>query len=31
MAERMISRELRPEDNARMVNKYIDELGEVNK
>jgi ATP synthase F0 subunit b len=31
MAERMISREIRPEDNARMVNKYIDELGEVGK
>jgi ATP synthase F0 subunit b len=31
MAERMISREIRPEDNARMVNKYIDELGEVSR
>ena len=31
MAQQMISREIRPEDNARMVNKYIDELGEVNR
>lgn len=31
MAEAMIKRELRPEDNSRMLTKYIDELGEVNR
>ena len=31
LAENMIRREIRPEDNARMLNNYIDELGEVRK
>jgi ATP synthase F0 subunit b len=31
MAESIIRREIRPEDNARMINKYIDELREVNR
>jgi ATP synthase F0 subunit b len=31
MAENIIRREIRPEDNTRMLNKYIDELGEVSK
>lgn len=31
MAEQIIRRELRPEDNNRMLNKYIEELGEVSK
>lgn len=31
MAEAMIKRELRPEDNSRMLTRYIDELGEVNR
>lgn len=30
MAESIIRREIRPEDNTRMINKYIDELREVN-
>ena len=30
MAEATIRREIRPEDDARMVRKYVDELGEVN-
>jgi F-type H+-transporting ATPase subunit b len=31
MAGQMIAREIGPEDNARMVNKYMDELGEVSR
>jgi F-type H+-transporting ATPase subunit b len=31
MAEGIIRREIRPEDNSRMLNKYIDDLREVNK
>ncbi|HXG92958.1 MAG TPA: F0F1 ATP synthase subunit B [Blastocatellia bacterium] len=31
MAEAMIRREIRPEDNKRMLDKYLDELREVNK
>jgi F-type H+-transporting ATPase subunit b len=31
MAETIIRREIRPEDNTRMLNQYIDELGEVSK
>jgi F-type H+-transporting ATPase subunit b len=31
MAENIIRREIRPEDNTRMLNKYIDELGGVSK
>ena len=31
LAETMIRREIRPEDNARMLNKYIDDLHEVSK
>ena len=31
MAENIIRREIRPEDNTRMLNKYIDELSEVSK
>jgi F-type H+-transporting ATPase subunit b len=31
MAENIIRREMRPEDNARMLNKYIEEIGEVSK
>jgi F-type H+-transporting ATPase subunit b len=31
MAETIIRREIRPEDNTRMLNNYIDELGEVRK
>lgn len=31
MAENIIRREIRPEDNTRMLNNYIDELGEVSK
>jgi F-type H+-transporting ATPase subunit b len=31
MAEGIIRREIRPEDNARMLNKYVDDLREVNK
>ncbi len=31
MAEAMIKRELRPEDNSRMLTKYVDELGEVSR
>ena len=29
MAEAIIRREIRPEDDARMLNKYIEELREV--
>ena len=29
LAEAMIRRDIRPEDNQRMLNKYIDELSEV--
>ncbi len=29
LAENIIRRDIRPEDNTRMLNKYIDELGEV--
>lgn len=31
MAEALIKRELKPEDNTRMLNKYVDELREVAK
>lgn len=31
LAETMIRRDIRPDDNTRMLNKYIDELGEVSK
>lgn len=31
LAESIIRREIRPEDNTRMVNKFIDDLSEVNK
>jgi ATP synthase F0 subunit b len=31
MAEGLIRREMRPEDNARMFSKYIEDLGEVSK
>jgi ATP synthase F0 subunit b len=31
MAEEIIRREIRPEDNSRMLNKYIDDLHEVSK
>lgn len=31
MAEGIIRREIRPEDNARLLNKYVDDLREVNK
>jgi F-type H+-transporting ATPase subunit b len=31
MAEGIIRREIRPEDNTRMLNKYVDDLREVNK
>jgi F-type H+-transporting ATPase subunit b len=31
MAEGIIRREIRPEDNARMLNKYVDDLREVKK
>jgi ATP synthase F0 subunit b len=31
MAEGIIRREIRPEDNSRMVNKFVDDLREVNK
>jgi F-type H+-transporting ATPase subunit b len=31
MAESMIRGEMRPEDNARMLNKYLEDLGEVRK
>ena len=31
MAESIIRREIRPEDNSRMLNKYLDELREVNR
>jgi F-type H+-transporting ATPase subunit b len=31
LAERIITREIRPEDNARMLNRFIDELGEGGK
>jgi len=31
MAENLIRREMRPEDNTRMLNKYIEDLGEVRK
>jgi ATP synthase F0 subunit b len=31
MAEGIIRREIRPEDNTRMLNKYIEDLREVNK
>lgn len=31
MAENIIRREIRPEDNTRMLNKYIDEISEVGK
>jgi F-type H+-transporting ATPase subunit b len=31
LAEGMIRREIRPEDNTRMVNKFIDDLSEVGK
>ncbi|HKY03668.1 MAG TPA: ATP synthase F0 subunit B, partial [Blastocatellia bacterium] len=31
MAEAMIKRELRPEDNSRMLTRYVEELGEVNR
>ena len=30
-SERMIRREIRTEDNTRMVNKFIDDLSEVSK
>jgi F-type H+-transporting ATPase subunit b len=29
MAERIIRREIRPEDNSRMLNRYVNDLGEV--
>jgi ATP synthase F0 subunit b len=31
MAEGIIRREIQPEDNARLLNKYVDDLREVNK
>ncbi len=31
MAESIIRREIRPEDNSRLLNKYLDELREVNR
>jgi ATP synthase F0 subunit b len=31
LAEGIIRREIRPEDNTRMLNKYVDDLREVNK
>ena len=31
LAESIIRREIRPEDNSRMLNKYLDELREVNR
>jgi ATP synthase F0 subunit b len=31
MAEQMIRRDIRPEDNKRMLNKYLEDLREVNK
>jgi F-type H+-transporting ATPase subunit b len=31
MAEGIIRREIRPEDNSRILNKYVDDLREVNK
>jgi len=31
MAETIIRREIRPDDNSRMLNKYLDELREVNR
>ena len=31
LAEGIIRREIRPEDNARMVNRFIDDLNEVSK
>ena len=31
LAETIIRREIRPDDNTRMLNKYIDELHEVSK
>jgi hypothetical protein len=31
MAQSMIQREMKPDDNSRLIGKYIDELGEVTK